>query len=165
MSTFGAALNDNRPALHRTGMAGKALFTSAARSKGVSGATSKVRARYDVKAEGVLVRYTGKAHLVDRDTKAHFIVPKAYGGSRRRRQTGANVIAGLFGASGRTITGSSGGGRHAILIGGSTPRAFARHPGTKGKHFFDDAKRRSHAELPGVYQRAGVTEPLRKVFG
>lgn len=164
LAKFGHALDDNRGALTATGLAGKDIFARELARKGVDGTTpvsSKVKARFDIKSDGVLVKYTGPAHLLDKPTGAHYIVPKSLGGSRRKRQRAAMTVGALLGATGRSL----GGGNGAIFIPGSAhPIPGALHPGTSGLHFFRDAKKQAKDKLPDIYMRSGVTVPLRKVF-
>ena len=77
--------------------------------------------------------------------------------------------AGMFGALlGATRTTRSGAvrsqGAAALTIGGDL-RAYARHPGTRGKGFFQKARVASESKLPEVYGRKQLTEPLRRTFG
>ena len=102
-----------------------------------AGASRLARARYDIHANTAVIRYAGaKAHLVNNPTKPHRIEPR----SRRGR------------------------GRRGLTIDGNV-RAFANHPGTSGKRFFEAARTIAVKELPKVYMRAAVTEPLRRIFG
>lgn len=107
-----------------------------AASAAAAGAARLARARYDLRGDSAIIRYAGaKAHLVNNPTKAHRIVPR----SRRR-------------------------GRQALTINGDV-RASANHPGTRGKRFFEAARETSIRELPRVYNRVAVTEPLKRIFG
>ena len=102
-----------------------------------AGAARLARARYDIFGNRAVIRYAGaKAHLVNNPTKPHRIEPRARRRSRRR----------------------------ALTIGGDV-RAWANHPGTRGKRFFQAARTIATKELPRVYMREQVTVPLRKVFG
>jgi hypothetical protein len=95
------------------------------------------RARFDMLGDRAVIRYAGaKAHLVNNPTKAHRIEPR-----RGRR----------------------GRGRRALVIGDNV-RAFANHPGTSGKRFFEAAREIATRELPRVYHRVQVTEPLKRIF-
>jgi hypothetical protein len=68
----------------------------------------KVGVRYDLRSDTeAVVRMTGPAHLIERNTKAHRIP--------RERKTGRAKK------------------RYAVIPGVGV-RAFANHPGTKGKH-------------------------------
>lgn len=78
----------------------------------------RVGVRYDLHSDNeVIVRMTGPAHLLERNTKAHQI-------PRERKTKRAKK-------------------RYAVIPGVGV-RAWANHPGTKGKHTFergvDDAK-------------------------
>ncbi len=75
--------------------------------RGVGKRGAKVGVRYDfVNSASALVRATGPFHLLERDTRAHRI-PKTRGGRARKR---------------------------VAVIPGVGVRAWANHPGTKGKH-------------------------------
>lgn len=106
-----------------------------ATSAAAAGASRLARARYDIRGNRAIIRYAGaKAHLVNNPTKAHRIQSRA-----RRR------------------------GRRALTINGNV-RAWANHPGTKGKRFFEAARELATHELPKVYMKAQVTDPLRRLF-
>ena len=136
LSKLGSELGDVRKPLTVTALAGKQIFAASAAGAGVS---RLARARYDMRrGNTAIIRYAGaKAHLVNNPTKAHRIEPR----SRRGRR-----------------------GRRVITIGGDV-RAFANHPGTRGKGFFQAARAISERELPKVYMKAQVTDPLRRLFG
>jgi hypothetical protein len=147
LSRFAADVKNNKAALNATGMAGKDIFISAAASAGVLGKKPKdkrklIGARYDLArgGNGVTVFFTGPAHLVNNPTRPHRIEPRKARGVRTRRR----------GASALTINGDV--------------RAWANHPGTKGKHFAAPAIRAAAEKLPGVYNKAGLVEPLRRAF-
>lgn len=103
---------------------------------------AKIGVRYDIKGAGpravATVRFTGPAHLVLNPTKPHRIEPRGRRGRRR--------------------------GKRALTIGGNL-RMWANHPGTAGK---DPGARRAKAAAaivaPKAYARAGLTEPLRRIF-
>lgn len=68
----------------------------------------KVGVRYDLRSDTeAMVRMTGPAHLIERDTKAHRI-------PRERKTNRAK--------------------KRFVVIPGVGVRAYANHPGTKGKH-------------------------------
>lgn len=101
-----------------------------------AGAARLARARYDIRGNTAVIRYAGaKAHLVNNPTKPHRIEPR----SRGRRA------------------------RRALTINGDV-RTWANHPGTRGKRFFEAARLIAARELPKVYMRAQVTDPLRRIF-
>lgn len=77
------------------------------RLRGVGQKGAKLNVRYTVLDKAAVVFAVGPFHLLERDTKSHRIQPKA-----RRR-----------------------GGKRAILTPAG-PRAYANHPGTRGKHPF-----------------------------
>lgn len=141
---FAVEVADNRRAITAAAAAAKGAFIAANPSVvGHRVARGKVNARYDVRGRvnaTAIVRYTGPAHLALNPTKPHRIEPRGRSGRGRRR------------------------GRRALTIGGNV-RAWANHPGTRGK---DPGARRAKAlagkVAPQAYRRAGVTEPLRRVF-
>jgi hypothetical protein len=137
-------IGNTRVPLNATALHVKRLFESSAASAGVLGhrvARGKIGVRYDIRGNGpravALVRYVGPAHLANNPTKPHRIDPRRARGSRRRR------------------------GARALTIGGNV-RAWANHPGTRGKGFFQKAKTAAVATAPRVYARAGLTEPLKR---
>lgn len=139
------AIGDPKPALMKVGLVGKEIYATERKRK-VSGSTpisSKVKERFDLRPREVVIRYTGPAHLLNNPTSPHLIAPR--GSARGRRGRG------------------SGRGRRALNIEGNI-RAYANHPGTKGLNFHAAAVRKAKKELPKVYRRAGVTEPIRKAF-
>lgn len=104
------------------------------RLSGVGKSGARVGARYDVRGQDeALVRATGPLHLVERDTKAHEIQPKA-----RRRKSG----------------------RTGVRLADGSVRRSVRHPGTKGQRPFEKGieKGRPKAvrELRGVTTNAVV---------
>jgi hypothetical protein len=139
-------LRDQKGALNKTGLAGKRIFLVAGAGvvgRKPAGKRKIINARYDLTRDGrgVVIGYTGPAHLVMNPTRPHRIEPRRpRGGSRRRRR-----------------------GQQALTIGGNV-RAWANHPGTKGKPAFKNARATAVRVLPGVYQKAQITEPLRKAF-
>jgi hypothetical protein len=149
----GEALSSNRPAIEKSAQVTKAVFLTSLRQAGVKGTTpvsKKVKARYDIKGTqhaSALVRYTGPAHLLNNPSRAHSIVSKKTGRSRRFRSTRESGV----------------GTRGAILVNGN-PKAYARHPGTRGLGFFQRAKPVAAKVAPAEYRKAGVTEPLRRIF-
>lgn len=74
--------------------------------RGVGKRGAKIGVRYDTIGDKALVRATGPFHLLERDTKAHTI-PKTRGARARKR---------------------------VVVIPGVGVRAYANHPGSKGKH-------------------------------
>jgi hypothetical protein len=134
LDKLGRDLRDVKRPLNITALQGKRIFQAAAAS---AGATRLARARYDIRGDTAIIRYAGaKAHLVNNPTKAHRIEPR----SRRGRR-----------------------GRRALTIGADV-RAYANHPGTRGKHFFESARTVCQVVLPQVYGREQLTEPLRRTF-
>jgi hypothetical protein len=76
------------------------------RLRGVGKKGARIGVRYDIDQKKALVRATGPFHLIENDTKAHRI-PKQRGARARTRYA---------------------------VIPGVGVRAYANHPGTKGKH-------------------------------
>ncbi len=146
--------NVNGP-LEATALVGKQIFLASAASAGVLGAKPQgkrklIGARYDTKnrkskglGEGqVVITYTGPAHLVNNPTRAHVILPRRRPGVRTRRKQAAR----------------------ALLFPSGDFAASAHHPGTRGKHFYEKAKAVCEQQLPRVYGRKQITEPLRRTF-
>ena len=135
--------------LNATALHVKKLFEASAASAGVLGhrvAGGRIGVRYDIQGGGgqhatAVVRYTGPAHLVNNPTRAHRIEPRRPRGVRTRRRRGAQ----------------------ALTIGGNL-RAWANHPGTGGKRFYQRAKIVAHQTAPRVYAKAGLTAPLKRNF-
>jgi len=149
LDRFGKDLNNVRIPLNATALHVKNLFQASAASSGVlgrkpAGKRKLIGARYDLKGDGphmsAIVTYTGPAHLVNNPTRPHRIEPRRARGVRTRRR-GASVL----------------------VINGSV-RAWANHPGTRGKGFFQRAKVAAQATAPRVYAKKQLTEPLRRNF-
>lgn len=183
LERLGKDLNDPKVALNATGLAGKRIFEASAAAAGAlgvkpAGKRKLIGARYDFVREGtgsgaIIVTYTGPAHLINNPISPHFIGPSAFG-SRSTLAKAAEGIGAVsaFGGSGRgMLSGLSqkgrrrnrGPGKRALTIGGEL-RAYAFHPGTRGKSFFERARELSVKKLPDVYAKSGLTAPLRKVF-
>lgn len=147
------AIVSNKPAIERAAFATKTVFTQSLKQSGVKGTTPisrKVKARYDIKGTQnatAIVRYTGPAHLLNNPTRAHSIVSKKNRGSRASRSRRESGV----------------GAKGAVLVNGQ-PRSFARHPGTRGLGFFQRAKPIAAKIAPLEYRKAGLQEPLRRVF-
>lgn len=185
-------LGNTKAPLEATALRGKQIFLGAAGGNiGVKpqGKRKPVGARYDFnnrKATGlgqgaVVITYTGPAHLINNRTSKHFIGARRLGSRRRLSRLSERVGAtaafggsnvGAFGglAAAQRITRSGAirsGGKAALTIPGAPDsglRAYAFHPGTTGKHFFEKAKAICERTLPQVYARKGLTEPLRRTF-
>lgn len=104
----------------------------------------KVGVRYDLVSDGAMVRMTGPAHLLEWDTKAHRIPREHVGRSRKdgTRRRNSKVVN----------------------IPGVGPRAWANHPGTKGKHPWRDGVA---VGIPLVEKVAGnvMSDTIRKALG
>lgn len=171
-AAFGMALADVGPALNRVGMSGKDIFATE-RSRVITGSTpvsSKIRERYDLRQREVMIRYTGPAHLINNPTSRHFIGARMLGtrSSLRNKSRNVGTIA-AFGGSNRGAFGQFAQGAHrrkgkrALTIGGNA-RAYAFHPGSPGKQFFQKAKASGYQKLPDVYKTAQIVEPMRRIF-
>jgi hypothetical protein len=153
LSSAGEALSSNKPAVEKAAQVTKAVFLTSLHQAGVTGTTpvsKRVKARYDIKGThdaSALVRYTGPAHLLNNPSRPHGIVSRKSGGSRRTRSRRDSGV----------------GTRGAILVDGS-PKAYARHPGTRGLGFFQRAVPAAAKLAPSAYRKAGVQEPLRRLF-
>ena len=190
LDRFGKDMGNVRVPLEATALHVKGLFQASAASAGAlgkspAGKRKVIGARYDFKnrktvglaAGSVVITYTGPAHLLNNPTAPHFIGARRLGSRRRLSGMSARVGAtAAFGGSNRGAFGGllpaervtrSGavrsGGKRALTIG-SNLRAYAFHPGTRGKGFFQRAKAAAEATAPRVYARAGLTEPLRRNF-
>lgn len=139
-----------RVPLEATAMHVKRLFEGSAAASGALGATvagkrKSIGVRYDVRGSGMsasaIVAYTGPAHLLNNPMSPHRIEPRRARGRATRRRRGASVL----------------------VINGSV-RAWANHPGTRGKGFFQRAKVAAQATAPRVYGEKQLTEPLRRIF-
>lgn len=137
LNRFAREVADTRRPLVASAMAAKQAFIATTPVVGHRVARRKIGVRYDLRGDTAIVRFTGPAHLALNPTRAHRIEPR---GRTRRR------------------------GRRALTIGGNV-RAWANHPGTSGK---DPGARRAKAAAakvaPRAYQKAGVTDPLRRIF-
>jgi len=148
LDKLGRELNDVRVPLGATALHVKQLFEASAAAAGVLGTSpagkrKAVGVRYDLKGSGptmqAVVGYTGPAHLMNNPTRPHRIEPRRGRGSRRRR------------------------GSTALVINGSV-RAWANHPGTRGKGFYQKAAAVAARTAPRIYAQKQLTEPLRRVF-
>ena len=146
-------------------------------------AGKKVAARYDVKGVAnatAIIRYSGPVHLLYAQTKPHFIgakllgtrnglrarsvgvgVQNAFGGSNRGAfgQMAINVGYNRWGSyrqqasSGRGLRRRK--GKKALVFGGSKgPKAYAFHPGTKGRNAWPIVKNRVERGAPEVWALA-----------
>ena len=117
------------------------------RLSGASVKGARVGAKFDVKGSAnptAIIRATGPIQLIERDTKAHTILPRASQPGRRRRR------------------GSKGKGK-ALAFGGGV-YASAQHPGTRGKHLFEKGWKRAAPQAPAVFQ-AAVRDAVRRGWG
>jgi hypothetical protein len=146
-------------AARRAGPAIKASWVGIAAGAGLRPGARVARrkwgVRYSVGRKGNLyVRFTGPVHLVNGDTKAHPIVPKAL-----RKAQGQALIGALTGVKVSRRLG--GRGRRALTIG-SDVRSYANHPGTKGKRFWPACNRISRQLGPRIYMAQTGTSLLKR---
>jgi hypothetical protein len=101
---------------------------------------ARIGVRYDLKPKSAKVFATGPFHLIESDTKAHRIPRSTIGRGRRQRQN-----------------------TKPIFIRGVGVRAWADHPGTKGKHPW---ARGVAMGVPQVERAAGqaLAKTVRGVF-
>lgn len=126
---------------------------------------AKVGVRYDVKGKKnptALLRMTGPAQLVERDTKPHTIIPRSVGrvqGRRtkdNRRAAKQNLYDALFG-------GTFGGGGKPLALGNGRFAMRVQHPGTKGKHPFERGVERARPAAERIL-RGAVGTSFGEVF-
>jgi hypothetical protein len=138
------------PAINVTALQAKQVFLATAASHkalgNVAGRRKAIGARYNLGRKGkanawAVVLYTGPAHLLNNPTKAHEILPRRRPGVRTRRK-----------------------GAKALRFADDEFAASAHHPGTKGKHFFEEAKAIVEKQAPTTFAKAGLTEPLHRAF-
>lgn len=116
----------------------------------------------------------GWVRVLNDRTQAHYIARR---GGRGRGALGSlrkqNLESGMGRKSIRAgrllmgeLVGSGGVGlvRGAIKIKGIGYRAYAHHPGTKGKHFVERGKRMARPVIVKTYATKSVTEPMRQVL-
>lgn len=143
-------LGDPTVALNATALQAKRIMEAAAAGAGVLGTKpadkrKTVGVRYNIKGKGTstpsaIVGYTGPAHLINNPTRPHRIEPRRRPGVRTRRR-----------------------GASALTIGGDV-RAWANHPGTRGKRFAQQAFPIVALQAPRTFAKAGLTAPVRKAF-
>jgi hypothetical protein len=150
LDKFGRDLNNVRVPLNATALHVKRVMETSAATSGALGSKPKgkrkvVGVRYDLKGDGptmqAVVGYTGPAHLVNNPTRPHRIEPRRPRGRATRRRRGST----------------------ALVINGAV-RAYANHPGTRGKGFFQKAAAVAARTAPRVYAQKQLTEPLRRNF-
>jgi hypothetical protein len=102
------------------------------------------------------VTATGPYHLLERNTGPRFIIPRGWRVSRRYTNA---VRKGKLPAGGKVIYL---GGAKALKFGGRFSM-YAEHGGTRGKHTFERAWKRTAPETPAIFQRE-VSTALRKAW-
>jgi hypothetical protein len=111
----------------------------------------------------------GWVRILNDATQPHFIARR--GGGSLRRQNLSSGFGRKSSRAGRLLLGSLGGGpiqgagKGPINIPGVGPRMYAKHPGTKGKHFVEKGKQLARPVITKTYAQEQVTKPLRSVFG
>lgn len=134
------------------------------RMSGVGRSGARIGVRYDVKgtrSPTALLRATGPAHLVERDTDAHTILPRSVGRAQGRSKTARlaakqDLYNALFGAS-------VGAGARPLKIGGDRFAYRVNHPGTKGKHPFEKGVDGATPAAQKILARA-CSKSLAEVF-
>ena len=121
-----------RNAVFKASLAGKAVMVAEAAAKGLSPTSRIARARwsvgFDVKGTRnptSILRYRGQVHLVNNPTRPHDIVPRERARGRRKR-----ALATAHGPFGRV-----------------------RHPGTKGKRFFESSRPKVEKVASEAFER------------
>lgn len=99
------------------------------RNVGKSGARVGVK-RTITSGHSAIVQATGPLHLLERDTKAHDI-PRTLGS--RRLRTAAGRLSQKRESTGKVLS-----GRKILVINGDFVMGPVHHPGTKGRHPFDN---------------------------
>lgn len=174
MALLAGQIGNTDPALIELAEQGKAIFRASAAQAGalnvkLSGKRRPIGVRDDFiryRASGekaVIVSYTGPAHILNNDTKAHRIyrnVGTARGRGSRRLNRQASLAA-TFGATGAF----TGGALKFSGNAGDTFRKVVDHPGTKGKKFYEKARATTERVVPPLAGRKLLTAPLRKVIG
>lgn len=144
LNRFAKDVGNVKVPLNATALHVKGLMQSSAAGAGALGARPgrrrRIGVRYNIKGAGphmvAVVSYEGPAHLINNPNRPHRIEPR---GQRRGR------------------------GAMALVINGNV-RAWANHPGTRGKRFFEAAKAAAERTAPRVFARKGLTEPLHRNF-
>lgn len=138
-----------REAVFSASLAAKDVFLAAAagaglrpgqKMRGVGKSGARWGVGFNIKGEQnptSLIRFRGPVHLVDRPTAAHTIAP---------RRRGVKALR------------TGGGGDHDVFA------ASAKHPGTKGKNFYDPAERQVIAQTPPI-MAAAMRRALIQNFG
>lgn len=140
--------NVERSAVNAGGKVAKETMIAAAAIAGAGGRRGVTVKTQETSSNGhaaALVRWgpnPGWVKIMDSGAKAHFIGPRSGKGRARGSLRKQNTMRGSRRAMGMAVAslfgGTVGAGTHgAINIPGVGPRAWAHHPGTKGKHFVD----------------------------
>ena len=142
---FAKSIEKPTAALNKTGLAWKRIATAS--GSGVIGVKPKGKRKiispyYQILRDGrrAILGWRGPVHLIANPTKPHDIRPRRPRGVKTRRR-----------------------GASALTIGGDV-RAFAHHPGTRGKKFAAEANATAIRTLPAVFQKAAIAEPLKAAF-
>lgn len=136
----------------------------------VGGKTIRVTARTEG-PNAVSLKWgpAGWVRILNDRTQPHFIAKR--GGGSLRRQNLTSGLGRKSSRAGRLLLGALGGGpiqgaaKGPINIKGVGYRMYAKHPGTKGKHFVERGKQMARPIIAKEYAKKSVTEPMRQVFG
>lgn len=137
-----------RDGVNEAALIGKEIFLAnlPARTMRNVGRGAKLGARFNAATStsnpSALLYYTGPAHLLNNPIRPHQILPR--------------------GAT-RTAGGRARRGAKALVIGGNVV-AYANHPGTSGKHFFEKAMPQVAKAAPKAIAD-GQHRALMRVFG
>lgn len=117
-----------------------------------------------------LVRYVGPVHWAFGGTGRHIIAARRLGSRRKAQQLAPRLGAmAAFGGSNRGAFGQSrrkGRGAYALTVpGASTPRAYAFHPGMRGRNTWPIVKNRVRRGAPRVFPEAYRGAMYRAKFG
>ena len=142
--------------------------TSTGRLRNVGSSGARLGVRFDVKGKRNptgMIRATGPWQLVEFDTQRHFIVAKGLGFKSTRASRGERArsagSAATFGGQARGVFGGfDRKGKKALTIGG-LPRAYAAHPGTRGREPFKKGVEAGTQKAIDVVNKAHTTAILK----
>lgn len=155
----------SKMSIEQGSLAAKEIVVATAASKGLTRDSritgAKWAVRYDVKGFNnptSLLKVTGPFHLVESDTKAHQIYRKGkrVKGRGSSRINKAQALAEVFGGRGAYSGGS-------LKLTDGSYRKVVKHPGTKGKHIWEDSKKIIRRAVPTVMAQR-IIGGWREVF-